>query len=210
MAATPLLGLLDWLAAPSARRGLHLAGSAGWRFCSYRALAVRVRRCAAGLADRGVRAGDGVALVLRSGEDFATAFFAALLVGAPVTPIAPGTLFRTPQDHRRHLRAVLDEARPRVVVTEPDLRTAAADFPDVMVCSVGQLIRAEPAGASPADPDEDRIALVQFTSGSAARPRGSRSRPGRCRRTSTASAPGCAGHRTIRWPVGFPCTTTWG
>jgi long-chain acyl-CoA synthetase len=49
----------------------------------------RVERTAHGLADRGIRAGDAVALLLPNGPDFVTAFFAVGGLGAVVVPLNP-------------------------------------------------------------------------------------------------------------------------
>ena len=56
---------------------------------SYGELVERVERLAHGLAARGIRAGDGVALVLPNGPAFVTSFFALAGLGASVVPVNP-------------------------------------------------------------------------------------------------------------------------
>ena len=49
----------------------------------------RVERLAAGLQERGVRAGDAVAVILPNGPAFVTAFLAVAGLGAIVVPLNP-------------------------------------------------------------------------------------------------------------------------
>src|SRR5215831_15105866 len=56
---------------------------------SFAELAVRVRRCASGLADLGVGAGDAVAYQLPNWWEAATALLASVSLGAHAVPIVP-------------------------------------------------------------------------------------------------------------------------
>ncbi len=110
---------------------------------SYRALQRRAGGVARALADRGVVAGDRVALALPNGWPFAAVFLGALKVGAVVAPLDP----RLTADERA---AVLDDLRPRLVVDEPiaDER----EWPTVS--------------------ETPSAALILYTSGSTGRPKG--------------------------------------
>ena len=56
---------------------------------TYAELADRVERLAHGLAGRGVREGDAIALMLGNGPDYVTSFFAITGLGAVVVPLNP-------------------------------------------------------------------------------------------------------------------------
>jgi long-chain acyl-CoA synthetase len=110
---------------------------------SYRALDRRAGGVARALADKGVAAGDRVALTLPNGWPFAAAFVGALKLGAVVAPLDP----RLTAEERA---AVLDDLRPKIVVDAP--LAAEAEFPSVN----------ETAAA----------AIILYTSGSTGRPKG--------------------------------------
>src|SRR5438067_865350 len=88
---SPTLGFMSaiepWLlrAAAIAPERAALHGPSG--DLSYAALAARARAVAGALRERGVRAGERVAIGLPPGEQFAAALHACLLIGAIVVPI---------------------------------------------------------------------------------------------------------------------------
>jgi long-chain acyl-CoA synthetase len=100
---------------------------------------------ARGLAARGVRRGDRVALVLPNGWPFVVALLGGLRLGATVTPLHP---MLTAEERTR----ILDDLRPAAIVERVGDATSDAD-------------------AAPADGTAP--ALVLYTSGSTGRPKGS-------------------------------------
>jgi acyl-CoA synthetase (AMP-forming)/AMP-acid ligase II len=77
-------------------------------------------RTAARFADRGVRAGDVVALALPTSIDYAIAFGAAVRLGAIATGL-------NPRLGPREVAAILERAEPKLVVAEPrDIDASAA------------------------------------------------------------------------------------
>jgi long-chain acyl-CoA synthetase len=98
--------LIDWLrrADPD-----HLAIVQGTRRLRYDDLLRQVERLAGGLAARGVRSGDVVAVRLPNSPEFITAFFACAWLGAIMLPLEPAA----PNAESEHLLA---DTRPRLVV----------------------------------------------------------------------------------------------
>jgi acyl-CoA synthetase (AMP-forming)/AMP-acid ligase II len=160
-----------WLSAPSADTGIHLAGDdGGWDFVPYVALADQVLRIARLLTDRGIGAGDAVAVLMPTSHLCLAALFAVPAAGATLTPIAP-PLFHDPEQYLRHLGGVLDGAQARVVITTSALAglvTAAGGRAQLMLDEVPA---AEPLHEL-GEPGPD--VLLQMTSGSTGRPRGAR------------------------------------
>jgi acyl-CoA synthetase (AMP-forming)/AMP-acid ligase II len=81
----------------------------------------RSRKVAAGLAARGVRKGDVVALRLPSGIDYATCYAGAAMIGAITTGL-------NPRLGPREVAAILESAGPALVVSEPaEVQSMAGD-----------------------------------------------------------------------------------
>lgn len=78
---------------------------------SYSQLMDDINRCAAGLADLGVKKGDTVALYLLNSPQFVISYFGALKAGAKVTPVSP---VYTSQEVRHQL----DDSQAKVVICE--------------------------------------------------------------------------------------------
>lgn len=166
LAARP--SLLDWLASPAPGRGIHFVqpdGSAS--FLPYLRLAEMTRQAATGLAQNGVRPGDVVALVGRTGPEFIAAFFAVLAAGATPSPLAPPLTFQDPGVFRKHARQLLATARPALIGADPEfldeLRELAAG--DWRVADFAT-IRGAHSGSEPSGGTTSAAALLQFTSGS--------------------------------------------
>ncbi len=132
---------------------------------SYRELAERARRGAAGLRARGVGSDDVVATVISRSPDAVAAILAVLYAGAVYLPLDPDY----PADH---LARILDEAEVRVAVTAPG---GAPEVPaGVAVVDSAELF-------SHADESDERwwcdrgptdAAYVIYTSGSTGAPKG--------------------------------------
>lgn len=167
MSSPPRAGLLDWLAAPRADRGLRFRRSdGGWELRSYADLAKAVARRAEELAD--LEHGSAVALIHDTGPDFIVSFFAVLAAGGTPTPLAPPDRLddrdswadRVAQALAAGVSAAVCEERFAAGVRSAALRTGRP-------CRV--LVPEQDGAPDDADvplrpPAE--LALLQFTSGS--------------------------------------------
>lgn len=142
---------------------------------------------AAGLAARGIGAGDAVAIMLPTGSGFFHAFLGAMRIGAVPVPMYPPLRWSEIEEHVRGRAAILANSRARVLVTVPEAmfvgRIAGAALPELRhVISVDELRRIGGAGAGvPAGETAVRAegvasgratAMLQYTSGSTGDPKG--------------------------------------
>jgi acyl-CoA synthetase (AMP-forming)/AMP-acid ligase II len=134
----------------------------------------RARRLAGALAERGIRPGDRVAMVLPTGPDFMDAFFGALLAGAVPVPLYPpvrlGRLDEYVHGTARMLeltgaRVLLSDARTRLLLG----RAVAIAQPALGCPTVAEL--REGAVAHEVPVDGEALALIQFSSGSTVDPK---------------------------------------
>ncbi len=138
-----------------------------------RALAVTLRDL--GLSGQRGEDGERVLLLFPPGLAFVTAFFGCLYAGAVAVPALPPRPRRT--DPR--LSAILRDARPRLILTSADLLPALAaleaGIPELAAVPrlAEESVGSDLAGlwAEPAI-DPDRLAFLQYTSGSTAAPKG--------------------------------------
>ena len=121
-----------------------------------------VLRASAVLDEKGVSAGDVVAIMLPNRVEFVVAMFAAWRLGAAVTPISP-TLVPAEAAYQ------IKDAAAKVVIVDAPLEIDAS----VEVLSVDDLT-AGPAAAvpEPAEHRDDALALLIYTSGTTGRPKG--------------------------------------
>ncbi|HEY3723430.1 MAG TPA: class I adenylate-forming enzyme family protein [Acidimicrobiia bacterium] len=127
---------------------------------------------AAGLARRGVAAGDVVALVLPPGPEYLLAYLAAAKLGA----ITAGVNDRLSESERD---VVLGRAGPRIVLAAPGIEPGASDA-EIVTVAVGdqgadarllpELHGDEPVPDLPEDPQ--RPVAIIFTSGTTGAPKG--------------------------------------
>jgi acyl-CoA synthetase (AMP-forming)/AMP-acid ligase II len=180
MQAADTATVLAWLDEPAADRGIRVSGTPAedWTFVSYRDLAESTHVVANSLLRAGVCRGDRVAIVARSGWEFAAMLFGAMLAGAVGVPIAPLAPFENPAQFQDRLNSLLHAARPRLLAASGELthsvRAAAAAAGVEQVLAASALLtgpgcrRDAVAGAAgplrAAQPSD--LALLQFTSGS--------------------------------------------
>jgi acyl-CoA synthetase (AMP-forming)/AMP-acid ligase II/phosphohistidine swiveling domain-containing protein len=166
--------LTGWLEDPSADRGIRCYDGSSWQHIGYAELAGGVFAAAAHLREQGVRGGDRVAVLLPSGESFARYFFAAMLIGAIPTPVAPPG-YNGRGDYRSFALPRFEALGPACVVAEPATiailkqPVAVAGLRSRLVAPLEQAERSGGFRSPQAAPDD--IALIQFTSGSSSIPR---------------------------------------
>ncbi|OLF14372.1 hypothetical protein BLA60_04390 [Actinophytocola xinjiangensis] len=125
---------------------------------TYRALDARTDRFAAALRASGARPGDRVAVCLARSTDLVCVLVAVLKAGGVYVPMDPA-------NPTARLRYLVEDAAPRLVVTDRD------DFPAARVLRPADL---DTGHGAPGDPGTtgDSPAYVIHTSGSTGRPKG--------------------------------------
>lgn len=119
------------------------------RITTFAELVAQASSLSAAFAERGVRKGDRVALLMSKSTDAILSVFAALMAGAMYVPISP----RWPQER---IDATLEDCAPRVVLRDGDHFRVAPH-------------KSQPP---PVQMDVTDGALILFTSGSTGRPKG--------------------------------------
>ncbi|MEV0355067.1 DUF6001 family protein [Nocardia sp. NPDC050697] len=161
--------ICGWLDDPDPASGVRLAGDdGGWTRRGYPELAADVRTVAALLAAAGLRAGDGVCVVLPTEMRCIAAMFAVWSCGATVTMVAP-PVFGAGGEYGEQLRAQFTRAAPRLVVTTGQLRgPIGAAMADTGVAGTPVTLPEDAAGggafaaSAPENPAEDGAATASL------------------------------------------------
>ncbi len=124
------------------------------------------------LKSLGLVPGERVGIVVTDPWDFLPLVQGCLLFGLVAVPMYPPPLFTRLQSYQTTLATILQTADVKVVITDVGLATRIGGLPAERVIELGQLPAAEVA--SPAWVEPGDLALLQFTSGSTATPRGVR------------------------------------
>jgi acyl-CoA synthetase (AMP-forming)/AMP-acid ligase II len=137
---------------------------------SFAELEERANRLANALAQRGVRAGDHVALLMYNRIEFVETFLAIQKLGACAVPVN----FRLVPEE---LEYVLTDSRSVGIVTDPELAELAAGTDPAFQLTVGTPSYEDALAAAPADDpgvlvDDDQLAFLMYTSGTTGRPKG--------------------------------------
>ncbi len=132
---------------------------------------------AQGLAARGIRRGDTVALMLPTGREFFSSFLGILLEGAIPVPLYPPFRADRIEEYAQRQTAILQNAEARALVTFREVeRLARLLQPKVgsltVVATAEQLAEQGARRAPSSVAHADDIALIQYTSGSTGDPRG--------------------------------------
>lgn len=181
MPSTMIEALRDKVLRQPESVALHFLGDQGGEdiAVSYRELDLRARTIAAVLQTLAAP-GDRAILLFPSGVDYVAAFFACLYAGVIAVPAYPPESAR-PQ-HQARLLSIIDDARPRVLLTDSallqPLRSAGQPFLSGLgeqapewLC-VDTLDRAAAGQWRKPRIGPDDIAFLQYTSGSTAQPKG--------------------------------------
>lgn len=132
---------------------------------TYGELDARANRFAHLLAGRGVGRGDVVAAMARNSVDVVAAYYGALKLGAAFTVVNPML--------REHEVAwQLDHARPAAVLVAPEFAGAVPGEPVVLGPALEAELGAQPGTEPEAEVDEHDVAMLIYTSGTTAEPKG--------------------------------------
>lgn len=160
-----------WLRSPSTTTGIHLRDDAGgWRRVSYAQLADRVAALAGTLVERGL-AGRRVAVLADDPEAFVIRFMAVLATGGTCVPLMPPMPMQDDESYRRRATDVLQRAAPEGVVTS---QQELDHLPPLQLEVVLDGARSAPLDLPGAAELAGAPALIQFSSGSTAAPKGIR------------------------------------
>ena len=146
------------------------------RHVTYGELWQRARAIAGGLRGRGLRAGDRVALMLPTGEEFLASFLGALVAGGVPVPLYPPFRRGRLIEYARRQAGILANAEARWLITFE----AAVGMAGILRARVPTLDAvatvADLGGGAPWDGPSDLAgddpALIQYTSGSTGDPKG--------------------------------------
>ncbi len=132
---------------------------------SYRALNERANRLAHALRARGVEPDTLVGLFMERGPDMVAALLAILKAGGAYLPLDPNY----PEER---VRGMLDDAAPRLVVTQAALRERLHGVETLCVDDEAAALADQPVHDPQSGVGPEHLAYVIYTSGSTGRPKG--------------------------------------
>lgn len=143
---------------------------------TYKALRDGAMRLAAGLQHHGLEAGDTVAIMLPTGEDYFFSFFAILFAGGIPVPLYPPARPTQIEEHLRRHRGILRNAGAKILLTMSEVKPIAR----LLKAQVESLERVDTVDAFSEQADKftpipvhtGDIAFIQYTSGSTGDPKG--------------------------------------
>jgi 1-acyl-sn-glycerol-3-phosphate acyltransferase len=175
--ALTLTEVLDWhVHAHPHRTHITLLDEAGKEVgISYTALRKGAVEIASGLLKYGLQPGQSVAIMLPTSRDYFSCFFGVLLAGGVPVPIYPPARLSQIEDHLRRHAGILSNAFAAVLITVPEAKPVARLLQaqvDTLraVTTVAELSVPGLAPGCPILPGQ--VALLQYTSGSTANPKG--------------------------------------
>ncbi|MEX2146865.1 MAG: AMP-binding protein [Candidatus Rokuibacteriota bacterium] len=176
--AATLTEVLAWHARATPERvHIVLRGDTGVEeTITYGALVTAAGTVAAALAAHGVRAGDSVAIMLRTERAFFPVFFGVLIAGAVPVPIYPPFRVSQLEEYAHRQVGILRNAEARVLVTFPQAarvgRLVRRRVPTLRaVLTSDELMGGRPRPLTALGDGAD-VALIQYTSGSTGDPKG--------------------------------------
>ncbi|MDN5752360.1 MAG: AMP-binding protein, partial [Nitrosospira sp.] len=175
--ALTLPDVLDWhVRAHPHRTHITLLDEAGKEAgISYTALQKGALEIASGLLEYGLQPGQSVAIMLPTGRDYFSCFFGALLAGGVPVPIYPPARVSQIEDHLRRHAGILSNALATVLITAPEAKPVARLLQAQVetLRAVVTVVELSMPGQAPAySIQAGQVALLQYTSGSTANPKG--------------------------------------
>lgn len=143
---------------------------------SYQRLLAKSQRIAAGLAERGVRPGDRVAIVLPTSPDFVACFFGIMLARAVAAPLYPPMTAQGMAAWQERTAALLKRLAPRLAIIdqrlqEPFDRMTREIVPEEFAGNLTPSALDSDAQFVAGHPRPDDIAFIQFSSGTTVDPK---------------------------------------
>jgi len=143
-------------------------------FIGFSELYSSARRVAAGLIERGVSAGDRVAVVLPTGRDFLDAFFGAQLPGAVPVPLYPPVRLGRMNEYVQSTARMMKAVQAKVVISDRRVKLLlgkAIDLarPELGCPTVADLVASN--AAAEREVTGESIGVIQFSSGSTVDPK---------------------------------------
>ncbi|HEU0171221.1 MAG TPA: AMP-binding protein [Acidimicrobiales bacterium] len=146
---------------------------AGEDVVPWRVLHEQAKGYAAALQARGVRPGDHVALLSPTTRELVTAIQATWLAGATIVVLPLPMRLSSIEEFVAQTRQRIRNADARVCVVDPELAEFVVPEPgDPPMVPVADLAGGDAAAWVRPDEDPDRLAILQFTSGSTSDPKG--------------------------------------
>lgn len=156
---------------------LHVWEDGGYRRTSWAEVIVAATSKAAGLKKLGVGAGEPVACVLTNQFDVGTAMIGIWLAGGVVVSLPTPARGMPIMDYATQLRELMAIVDARLMVIEQQFAAMLPDdvFPGVRVIGADDI---GGGSGSLSPPGDDDVALIQFSSGTTAEPKGCMLSPG--------------------------------
>jgi len=143
---------------------------------TYRQLRDGARALAAGLQQRGLQAGEAVAIMLPTGRDYFFSFFGILMAGGIPVPIYPPVRPTQIEEHLRRHSGILSNCLAVMLITVPEAKRVA-QLLKLQVPSLHSTVTAEELSLEtgelvmPMTGAQDTV-FLQYTSGSTGNPKG--------------------------------------
>jgi fatty-acyl-CoA synthase len=175
--APTLVDAVRALERDSTRGFVFVRADGSERFCSFQEMASEAARRAGALASLGLREGDRLVLAVPESEEFVLSLLGASFAGIVPVPLHPAEAARSPAAYHQTVMHVVRAAGAAVILTtaaakatiERAANCEGGENPLRAIVTVEDLAavrRSLSIYASPGD-----LALIQFTSGSTARPK---------------------------------------